>query len=234
MTSMTSATTCSGYSVGVVVTRIVGGRLQILLGDRADHTGAAPITAHTGDPYVPFTTTARDAVAATTGLTVHHLHLVVNGDRRPDRCPRGDSPRGRGHSWRVYTADASGTLDTDLAPDYTTYTRVYWADRDQVRELAARTGRYADGWIGARRWRLEPGIEPVWVRFLHTLTVVCAPASVLDAVDGIVASGPRVWTHDPAPGGLVCGVPDPDGPDRVCGHPVETEPCTVHYPHAGE
>lgn len=44
---------------------------------------------------------------------------------------------------------------------------------------------------------------------------------------------PVRWITDPAPGGYVCGVADPDGPDGVCGMPVESEPCPVHFPTPG-
>lgn len=31
-------------------------------------------------------------------------------------------------------------------------------------------------------------------------------------------------------GGYVCAEPDPDGPDGLCGMPVESESCSIHHP----
>lgn len=39
---------------------------------------------------------------------------------------------------------------------------------------------------------------------------------------------PMVWVSDIPPGGWVCAVADPDGPDGLCGEPVESEPCPLH------
>lgn len=39
---------------------------------------------------------------------------------------------------------------------------------------------------------------------------------------------PMVWVPDIPPGGWVCAVADPDGPDGLCGEPVESEPCPLH------
>lgn len=39
---------------------------------------------------------------------------------------------------------------------------------------------------------------------------------------------------DPAPGGWVCGEPDPAALDGICGRPIESEPCTTHWPDASE
>lgn len=41
-------------------------------------------------------------------------------------------------------------------------------------------------------------------------------------------TAPEVWSPACAPGGYVCGHPDPDRPDGICGVPVETVPCEYH------
>jgi hypothetical protein len=40
----------------------------------------------------------------------------------------------------------------------------------------------------------------------------------------------EVWDASCAPGGYVCGTPDPTRPDGICGMPVESEPCPDHAP----
>ncbi len=45
---------------------------------------------------------------------------------------------------------------------------------------------------------------------------------------------PLAWVSDPLPGGVVCAVADPTKPDGMCGMPVESEPCSIHYPEAGD
>lgn len=39
---------------------------------------------------------------------------------------------------------------------------------------------------------------------------------------------PTTWSDAVPPGGQVCAVPMPDRPDRICGMPVESEPCPEH------
>lgn len=39
---------------------------------------------------------------------------------------------------------------------------------------------------------------------------------------------PVIYSSAAAPGGWVCAVPEAGGPDWICGHPVESEPCPGH------
>lgn len=44
-------------------------------------------------------------------------------------------------------------------------------------------------------------------------------------------TAPEMWLDlGPYGAGWVCGEPDPDRPDGVCGMPVEDEPCPIHHP----
>jgi len=47
-----------------------------------------------------------------------------------------------------------------------------------------------------------------------------------------MSTGPytEVWDASCAPGGYVCGTPDPTRPGGICGMPVESEPCPDHAP----
>lgn len=53
--------------------------------------------------------------------------------------------------------------------------------------------------------------------------------SGLRSITGDLNAGhPVTWSSAVAPGGTVCAVPDPAGPDGICGMPVESEPCGRH------
>lgn len=43
-----------------------------------------------------------------------------------------------------------------------------WAGIHELRVLAARTVDYARGWTPESEWATAPGIEPVWLLWLHT------------------------------------------------------------------
>jgi hypothetical protein len=45
---------------------------------------------------------------------------------------------------------------------------------------------------------------------------------------------PIAWVDDPLPGGVVCAVADPAKRHGLCGMPVESESCSIHYPGAGD
>lgn len=69
----------------------------------------------------------------------------------------------------------------------------------------------------------------------HRLPLRPSPTEVLCAVAVDVAAcrlhGRRErWVIVAGVGGYVCAEPDPDGPDGICGMPVEDVPCTIHHP----
>ena len=43
----------------------------------------------------------------------------------------------------------------------------------------------------------------------------------------------EVWLIIDEVGGYVCAEAGPDGPDSICGMPVESEPCSIHHPASG-
>lgn len=77
--------------------------------------------------------------------------------------PPGNGPDGPGHTWYLYRARTAGHLQVD--PD--SYRAMWWADPAELRTLAARTVGYARGNLSDTEWAQAPGIEPVWVLWLH-------------------------------------------------------------------
>jgi ADP-ribose pyrophosphatase YjhB (NUDIX family) len=181
MTSMTSGPSdsspkvCDGHSVGVIVINDGG---QVLIGDRVDGAGAAPVAGHIYDAHPNPRAAARAEVREEVGLIVTHLEQVAGG-WRPNRCKRGDGPQGPGHVWHVFHATAAGDLQVDPG----SYTRVRWADRDDLTGLAKITVQKAHGCLSAGMWEAAPGIEPVWVLWLHQARLITVAPAELEEIE---------------------------------------------------
>lgn len=61
-----------------------------------------------------------------------------------------------------------------------------WLHPDQLQQYARRTAAYAAGQLDQEQFTAEPGLEPVWVRFLHELQLVRLPDETLDMIDSIL------------------------------------------------
>ncbi|MFJ9871001.1 hypothetical protein [Streptomyces sp. NPDC101165] len=57
---------------------------------------------------------------------------------------------------------------------------------DQLQEHALRTASYADGHLSREEFEREPGLEPVWCRFLHDLELITLSSVALDRIDAIL------------------------------------------------
>ncbi|MGP4030221.1 NUDIX domain-containing protein [Actinomadura sp. 3N407] len=188
MSSMTSPAAkgrrCDGHSVGVIVVDDYG---RILIGDRADGAGAAPIAGHVYDAHSGPRSAAAAEVAEEVGLTVTRLTYLTSG-WRANRCRRGDGPDGPGHTWYLYRARAAGELQVD--PD--SYRNMRWAGPGELRTLAVRTLDYARGQVPPAEWAEAPGIEPVWVLWLHKADPDALPVGRqdLDAIEDTLATRP--------------------------------------------
>jgi hypothetical protein len=204
--------------VGVLVT---DGRGRVLVGDRVDGAGAVPVAGHQ-DAHPNPRQAARAHVKNETGLTVTTLDQITGG-WRADRCRRGDGPDGPGHTWAIFAAAAAGAPQTDLGG----YRTLRWVDRAELGALVVRTLAYARGQVSASEWAARPGVEPVWVFWLHAVGLVTVHRESLDLVEYVVENGPRVREACVA-GEVVCGVPVEGGPDGVCGEPVKSRPCPLH------
>lgn len=156
---------CDRASVGVLVTDEAGRLLMIERGTFP--TGIAPVAGHLDDHGDP-ERAARAEVAEEVGLEVVELTQVTGG-WRPNRCRRkvvGKAPAG--HHWSVYRASVTG----ELAPSPRETRAVRWLEAAEVQELVDRTAAYARGELSEAEFGRAPGIEPVWVWWLHALGMV--------------------------------------------------------------
>jgi 8-oxo-dGTP pyrophosphatase MutT (NUDIX family) len=177
---------CDGHSVGVLVIDTDG---RLLIGDRADGAGAAPVAGHVYDAHPSPRAAVRAEVLEEVGLTVTTLTEITSG-YRANRCKRGDGPDGPGHVWHIYRARAVGQVDVDPG----SYTRVRWADADALRALTERTIAYARGAVSAAEWVEQPGLELVWPLWLQMAAIVDVPRGALEQIERVIEQGlaPRI------------------------------------------
>lgn len=61
-----------------------------------------------------------------------------------------------------------------------------WLHQDQLQQHALRTAAYAEGRLSEEQFAAEPGLEPVWVRFLHELELVRLPDDALSLIEKVL------------------------------------------------
>lgn len=168
---------CDGASVGVLVTR---GPDHVLVGTRSDGGGVAPPAGHVFDVQTSYEDAAVTEVAEETGLAVvvHTLKYAVGG-YRANRCGRGDSSKGPGHQWRVYTCRATGSPRSGDGRLFD----LHWATRGELAVLIARTAARARGHVTDVEWRTDPGLEPVWCAWAVQAGFTSAPPEDLVLID---------------------------------------------------
>lgn len=157
---------CDHTSVGVVVER--AGEL-LLIERKLPPVGFAPPAGHVdnhlnklGQP--DFEAAARAELIEEVGLIAIELALVGEG-RRENPCRR---PGGTWHYWKIYRAVVSG----NIKPSPREVKTFRWCSRTQLRKLAERTRRFTAGKINENEWRLNPGLEPIWVEWLADLRML--------------------------------------------------------------
>ncbi|MFD2398901.1 hypothetical protein ACFSVJ_21990 [Prauserella oleivorans] len=64
--------------------------------------------------------------------------------------------------------------------------RPRWLHQDQLQQYAHRTAAYAEGQLSEEQFTANPGLEPVWVRFLHELQLVTLPDDTLSSIDQVL------------------------------------------------
>ncbi|MFJ8697826.1 NUDIX hydrolase [Streptomyces ardesiacus] len=167
---------CDHKSVGILISSPSG----LLVFERATPpAGIAPVAGHVDHHGGP-EQTAHDEVTEEVALTVTHLHPLLD-QWRPNRCRR--TPSGPvGHHWWIFQAEVSGSL----RPSPREVRAPRWIRPEQLQQHALRTVAYAKGRLTREEFEREPGLEPVWCRFLHDLTIVTLSSADLDRIDDVL------------------------------------------------
>jgi 8-oxo-dGTP pyrophosphatase MutT (NUDIX family) len=171
-----TASGCDHASVGVLITSPDG---LLVFQRTTPPVGIAPVAGHVDQHGGP-EQAARMEVNEEVGLKVTSLHLML-GTWRPNRCRRQTSGL-VGHHWWIYGAHTSGTI----RPSAREVRAPRWISTHQLRQLAHRTAAYAEGRIDQDEFTARPGVEPVWVRFLHELRLVTLTEDSLSLIDKII------------------------------------------------
>lgn len=167
---------CDRTSVGVLISSPEG----LLVFERATPpAGLAPVAGHVDQHGSP-EQAARNEVAEEVGLTVTHLHPLLT-QWRPNHCRRSTTEPA-GHQWWIFQAQVSGTL----RPSAREVRAPRWIHPDELQHHALRTAAYAAGRLSRLEFKQEPGLEPVWCHFLHTLQLVTLPTAALDQIDSVL------------------------------------------------
>ncbi|MDP5315320.1 NUDIX hydrolase [Streptomyces poriferorum] len=168
---------CDHASVGVLISSPNG---LLLVFDRATPpAGIAPVAGHVVEHGGP-EQAARGEVTEEVGLAVTHLHLLLN-QWRPNRCRRTSSGP-VGHHWWVFQAEVAGSL----RPSPREVRAPRWIHPDRLQQHALRTAAYANGCLSREVFEREPGLEPVWCRFLHDLELITLPSADLDRIEAVL------------------------------------------------
>lgn len=167
---------CDHTSVGVLIPSPDG----LLVFERATPpAGIAPVAGHL-DRHGGPEAAAHAEVSEEVGLTVIHLHLLLE-QWRPNQC--GRTPTGPvGHQWWIFEARVSGPL----RPSAREVRTPRWIHPGQLQQYALRTAAYAERHLDGEEFEWEPGLEPVWVRFLHDLQILTLPARALNRIDTVL------------------------------------------------
>jgi 8-oxo-dGTP pyrophosphatase MutT (NUDIX family) len=167
---------CDHASVGVLISSPIG----LLVFERATPpAGIAPVAGHVDQHGGP-EQAARNEVTEEVGLTVTHLRLLLD-QWRPNQCRR--TPSGPvGHYWWIFQAEVAGSL----CPSAREVRAPRWIHLDQLQQCALRTAVYANGCLDRLKFEHEPGLEPVWCRFLHDLKLIALPAADLDRIEAVL------------------------------------------------
>ncbi len=169
---------CDNRSVGVIITDRDD---RLLLITRATPPfGRAPVAGH-HDQHGSADAAAYAEVHEETGLTVTRLTLAVPAQWHGNVCRRRPGPRGIGHTWTIFSAEVTGTveLDPEAAHDAAWYTRA------QLQHLSDRTVHHALGMITEDAFTRQPGLQPIWIAFFTALGLVAVDDEAAAAVTAL-------------------------------------------------
>ena len=156
------AKVCDHTSVGVIV-RDNEGRYALLKRARFP-IGIAPPAGHIDD-HGGAEQAAVDEVSEELGISVKDkLQRTAIYERRVDnRCRREG---GDHHIWYIFEATIESTK---LRPSPDETKGADWYDQEKLQAFADRTDAYLAGKLSEADWEANPGLEEVWVPFLHEL-----------------------------------------------------------------
>jgi hypothetical protein len=174
---------CDNMAVGVVIRNRDG---QYLAFRRATYPAGYALAESHVDGGRGFEAVADAVMGRKSGLDLTGLTLAWNG-WRDNACDRRPGREGIGHEWRVFRGQVTGWLRADPA---TSPARLVTGS--QLQQLANRTALYARGRLSDAEFAGRPGLEAVWVRFLHEMGLVVMTARDLTLTDQLAAR--------PAPG----------------------------------
>lgn len=190
-TDHTPPKTCDNTSVGVIIHDPDRG---LLMFERATFPpGIAPVAGHI-DQHGGVWAAARAEVSEELGLTITSMDAYAGG-WRDNRCRRTPGPAGVGHGWRVFKAEVTGTL----VPSARETRNARWITPTELTDLIHRTRDYATGRITPADFTANPGIEPVWVRWLWPYSTAVLTTDDLDRIDATAAVPPWLTALPPTP-----------------------------------
>lgn len=176
--------TCDHKSVGVIVT---DSQYRFLLLTRAKPpAGRAPIAGHV-DEHGTFPLAAGAEAYEEAGLIIESMEPVAEG-HLPNVCRRPPShPTHDGHDWVIYHAHV-GSPRVRFSDDETRGGD--WYGAAELQRLAERTAKWATGQLSDEEYLADPGLEPVWVTWMHRLGHIGLFQYALDAVQQVYSRRP--------------------------------------------
>jgi ADP-ribose pyrophosphatase YjhB (NUDIX family) len=152
--------TCDHTTVGM----FVWNKDDLLLIERGMSPYGFAVPAGHVDGDATFEIAAKRELKEEVGLNTESLELIFEG-RKENRCHRKD---GSWHYWKLYKVIPSGKILRNL--DETR--RVGWYNKNQIRELAQRTGEYEAGKISESEWEKNPGLELIMRDLFGELKII--------------------------------------------------------------
>ena len=150
---------CDHTSVGI----LVWDNNKLLLIERGKFPfGFAPPAGHLdGDN---FEESAKRELKEEVGLGAKTLKLLLE-EKNNNICRREG---GTWHHWQVYEATVSGEIKRSLSETK----KAVWISKDEIKNLATKTGDYLAGKVDKIAWEKSPGLETVWYDFFRKLEII--------------------------------------------------------------
>ncbi|MFF4777603.1 NUDIX hydrolase [Microtetraspora fusca] len=180
---------CDHMSVGVILRRLFDGR-YLTFDRNTPPPGKAAVAGHLdGDSFIQAALKeAREEVGVP--LKVRDLTAVTPEPTwRPGQCRR-DQGGQLGHTWMVYYAEVNAP---DVKPSRRETRNVQWVTEDELHDAFLRTLKCSLGAITAAEFTAEPGLEPVWARWLRMAGAIRASERDLAQIDNLLNLPLAAW-----------------------------------------